>query len=278
MKMGISVWSFPTEMSLGEIFETAKKAGFEGVEVSLDEIGEISLESTAEDMEKVKTLAERAGIKLYSVATGLYWKYSLTSNDDEIRSKAKNIVRKQLQVAKWLGCDTILVVPGAVGVDFIPGFEVVDYDIAFRRSKEALMELKEDAEKLGVRIAVENVWNKFLISPLEMRNFIDEFNSEYICSYFDVGNVVATGYPEQWIKILNKRIKKIHFKDFKREVGNLNGFVDLLSGDVDYPAVIKALKDIDYNDWVTAEMSVYAHYKDQIVYNTANSMRRILDV
>ena len=276
MKKGISIWSF-AETELKKCFALAKDAGFDGVEVALDEKGEVSLESTKEDIEKVKKLADEAGIELYSVASGLYWTYNYTSENPENREKAKEITKKQLQVASWLGCDTILVVPGAVNVAFEQDGEIVDYDVAYERALSALKELAPVAEELKVSIAIENVWNKFLLSPLEMRQIIDEVNSPYVGSYFDVGNVVYCGYPEQWVKILGNRIKKIHFKDYRKNVGSLDGFVDLLAGDVDYKGVMKAIADIGYDNWVTAEMlPPYAQYPETILYNTSNAMDKIL--
>ena len=130
MKKGISIWSFP-KGTLEESFILAKKAGYDGVELALDKEGEVSLNSTKEDMEKVKALADKYGIELYSVATTLYWDYSMTSQDKEMVEKAKSIVRKHIDVASWLGCDTILVVPGAVGIDWLPNGELVDYDVAY---------------------------------------------------------------------------------------------------------------------------------------------------
>ena len=276
MKKGISIWSF-AEPDLEKCFALAKDAGFDGVEVALDEKGLISLESTQEDALKVKAMAEKAGIELYSVATGLYWAYNYTSENAENRAKAKEITKKQLQVAAWLGCDTILVVPGAVNVAFEPGSEIVDYDVAYDRALEALKELAPVAEELKVSIAVENVWNKFLLSPLEMRNFIDEVGSKFVGAYFDVGNVIYCGYPQHWIKILGDRIKKVHFKDYRYSVGGLDGFVDLLAGDVDYIGVMAAFEKIGYDNWVTAEMlPPYAQYPETILYNTSNAMDKIL--
>lgn len=276
MKKGISIWSF-AETDLKKCFEIAKDAGFDGIELGLDETGPVSLESTKEDILKVKEMAKEVGLELYSVASGLYWTYNYTSENEEIRNKAKEITKKQLQVAAWLGCDTILVVPGAVNVSFQPGGEIVEYDVAYERALEALKELAPVAEELKVSIGVENVWNDFLLSPLEMRDFIDKVNSPYVGSYFDVGNVVYAGFPEQWIKILGKRIKKVHFKDYRRSVGSLDGFVDLLAGDVDYIAVKNALDSIGYDGWTTAEMiPPYNLYPETIIYNTSNAMDKIL--
>lgn len=276
MKKGISIWSFG-DMKLDDAFRLAADAGFDGVEVALAEDGEVNLETTDEELKRIAESARKNGIELYSVASGLYWKYSLTSDDEAIRNKTKEIVKKQLKTASVLGCDTILVVPGAVSCSFAPELGVVSYDTVYERSLSAIKELAPFAEECGVSIGVENVWNNFLLSPLEMRNFIDEVGSEYVGSYFDVGNVLITGYPEHWIKILGKRIKKVHFKDFKTATGTLDGFCDLLSGDVNYPAVMSALGEIGYDNWVTAEMvPPYKYYPEQIVYNTSNSMNKIL--
>lgn len=276
MKKGISIWSF-AEPSLETCFQLAKDAGYDGVEVALDETGEVSLTSTREDIERVKEWADRAGIQLYSVACGLYWQYNYTSADENKREKAKAITRKQLDIASWLGCDTILVVPGAVDVTFEPGSEIVEYDVAYERALEALKELAPYAEERKVAIGVENVWNQFLLSPLEMARFLDQVGSPYVGAYFDVGNVLRTGYPEHWIKILGDRIKKVHFKDYRKAAGDLHGFVDLLAGEVNYPAVMEAFGKIGYDEWVTAEMlPPYTYYPETILYNTSNAMDQIL--
>lgn len=276
MKKGISIWSI-TAPDLKNAFKIAKDAGFEGVEVDLTEDGEINLNSTKDELLKIKKQAQEAGIELYSLATGLYWKYSLTSDDRAQRDKAKDIVKKQLEAASVLGCDTILVIPGAVEVCFAPDLGVVDYNTVYQRSLEAIKELAPYAEELKVNIGLENVWNNFLLSPIEMRDFIDRIDSEYVGSYFDVGNVLDFGSPEHWIRILGKKIKKVHFKDYRKDVGGLSGFVDLLAGDVNYPEVIKAFKETGYDDWVTAEMiPPYKYYSNTIVENTSNSMDKIL--
>ncbi len=277
MKKGISIWSFAAGLSLPEIFALTKKAGYDGVELALDETGPVSLESTAEDMAKVRAQAAAAGVELYSLATGLYWSYPLTSDDEAVRAKARHILRRQLQCAAWLGCGRILVIPGAVGVEFAPALGVTPYETVYLRAQEALRALAPEAQALGVVIGVENVWNKFLLSPLEMRNFIDSIGSEFVGSYFDVGNVVAFGYPEHWIPVLGKRIAAVHFKDYRREAGNLSGFVDLLSGDVNWPAVMRELRAVPYEGWVTAEMlPPYRYHPEQILFNTSAAMDAIL--
>ena len=276
MKKGISIWSFPP-MSLRESFALAKDAGFEGVEVALDEAGELSLTTSECELAKIRRMAEETGISLYSVACGLYWDYSLTDDDPTVRAKARDIVRHQLHVAKELGCDSTLVIPGCVCADFVDPNRVVDYETVYERSLEAFLSLRSEAEALEVNIGLENVWNKFLLSPMEMRDFIDKIGSPYVGSYLDIGNTVANGYSEHWIKTLGQRIKKVHFKDYRREAGALYGFVDLLAGDVNYPAVTKALTSVGYDGWVTAEMIPnYKYYTEAIIYNTSYSMDKIL--
>ncbi|TKJ47729.1 xylulose 5-phosphate 3-epimerase [Candidatus Aerophobetes bacterium Ae_b3a] len=283
MKKSINYWSFAekltdgSKMSLKDCMEQAKEAGFEAIELTVAEEGELSLNSTRRDVEKIVQAAEEVGIELSSLATGLFWDYSLSSSNDKVKDKAKGIVKKMLELASYLGIDTILVVPGAVDVFFKPEAEVVPYDVAYKRSLESLRECLLTAEKYKVNIGIENVWNKFLLSPLEMRDFIDKLGSDYLGAYFDVGNTLLTGYPEHWIRILGKRIKRVHIKDFKRVVGNVNGFCDLLEGDVNWAEVMKALREIGYNDYITAEiLPPYSQHPEALIYNTSRSMDSIL--
>ncbi len=277
MKKGISIWSFPAQ-SLKESFALAADAGFEGVEVALDESeGEIRLESTEKELLDIKRQANDCGIELYSVASGLYWSYFLNDEDETVRIKAQDIVKKQLETAAILGCDSILVIPGCVNAEFAAPGKVMDYEICYNRSLESIIKVKQYAEEYKINIGLENVWNKFLLSPVEMRDFIDKVASDWVGSYLDVGNTLANGYPDHWISTLGKRIKKVHFKDYRVEAGGLHGFVDLLAGDVNYPAVMQALNEVGYDGWVTAEMIPnYKYHSETIIYNTSNSMDRIL--
>lgn len=277
MRKGINIWSFDGSKTFYEKIDIAKKAGFEGVELSLDMTGEVSLESTEKDLKEVKKNIEDKGLELYSLATGMFWDFPITSNDPAKAQKAKEIVKKQIESAAILGCNSILVIPGLVNADFIDGCEVIEYDVAYDRSLKAISELGEIAKQYKVNMGLENVWNKFLVSPIELRDFIDKIDNPYVGSYLDIGNVLFNGYPEHWVKILGSRIKAVHFKDYRRAAGGLHGFVDLLAGDVDYPAVVKALNDIGYKGWVSGEMiPCYNNYSDQIIYNTSASMDRII--
>lgn len=172
-----------------------KDAGFEGVELALAAKGPLSMESTDEQI----------------VA---------------IREKAKAVARREMESGKLLGADVVMLCPGAVGVDFQPedvvpdaheieffaGCEIIDYDVVYERSRDVLIELAQYAEKVDIKIGVENIRNKFLLSPLEMRTFIDEINSPYVGVWLNVANMMMFGYPEQWIMILGKRIIKVHLR------------------------------------------------------------------
>ena len=276
MKKGINIWSFP-QGTIKDSLTFAKKAGFEGVELALNGDGALSMQSTEKEIAEVKKMADDIGLALYSLSCGLCWDYRLSDDDANMRQKAKDMIKKQLETAKILGADTILVIPGVVNVEFSNPEKKVAYDVVYERALEGINELKADAGSLQVNIALENVWNKFLLSPMEMRDFIDKIGSEYVGSYLDIGNTLYCGYPEDWVRILGERIKKVHFKDYRMQAGGLHGFVDLLAGDVDYPEVVKALQEIGYEDWVSAEMIPnYKHHTDAIIYNTSYAMDRIL--
>lgn len=275
MKKGINFWSYGPGTTVKKALDIAKDAGFEGLELSMVADGVEGRERSS--VRDIKKMAEDVGVAIPSVASGLYWDIPLTGSGS-VGQQAKDNVRRQLDIAAEVGASAILVIPGVVGVDFIPGAEVCDYEVAYGRATEALLELKGYAEQAKVSIALENVWNKFLLSPLEMRAFIDGIGSEYVGAYLDVGNTVLTGYPDQWIRILGGRIKMVHFKDYRRDPGGFNAFVELLAGDVEFPAVRAALAQAGYDGYCVAEMIPgYTHYPNQIIYNTSASMDCILE-
>lgn len=281
MIKGISYWSFPGGLEgtkpVGEVFSEARKAGFESVEVCMSETGDVSLRTGESSAKEIIKAAENAGIKISSVATGLFWGKSLTASDPAVRREALEIGKRLIDVAAWLNAGAVLVVPGAVDVFFDPSCEVVEYKDVWERASGAVAALLPHAAESGIEIGIENVWNKFLVGPMEINAFIDQFNSKYVGSYFDVGNCAAVGYPEQWIRIIGGRIKRVHFKDFRRSVGTADGFVDLLSGDVDWPAVIAALGEVGYDGYVTAEMiPIYRNYPEVLLSNTSKAMDSIL--
>jgi len=263
MKKSISYWSFQGGLEgskpIVDAIKEAKDSGYDAIELTLGDSNEISLESTREDMEQIRKTACDTGIEISSVATGLFWTSSLTANDPAVRERAGQIAVKQVELASWLGTDAVLVIPGAVDVFFLPDAEIIPYETAYRRSQEAIKKLAPVAEKNQVHVGLENVWNKFLLSPLEMRDFVDGIGSQWIGVYFDVGNAVLTGFPEDWINILGKRIVRVHLKDFKTSgfdgsVGAVDGFCDLMEGEVNWPAVVTALRNAGYDSYLTAEM------------------------
>lgn len=291
IRKGINIWSFGGDPPLEACFRLARAAGFEGIELALSARGALSLQTTDAEALAIRARAEAHGLRINALATGLYWQYSFTSDHAELRAKAMSVARRQLELAALLGADAALVCPGAVGVDFTPaqvvpdageieafvGDEVIPYDVAYDRALEAMRVLAPHAEATGVRVGVENIWNKFLLSPLEMRGFIDAVGSPWVGVWLDVANMLAFGYPEQWVRILGKRIVKLHFKDYRVAVGNLNGFVDLLAGDVNWREVMRALDEIGYDGWANGEMCpTYRQHTEQMIYNCSGAMEQII--
>ena len=276
MRISASYWMFKggleAEKPVAEAMQEAKELGFDAIELAVAGKGVLTHRATAAQCEAIAATAKKIGIEISSVASGENWTCSPTSNDPQVRNRSIDFNRRAIQIAKWLGTDAYLFVPGAVDVFFLPDAEVIPYDVCHQRACEAVRQILPAAEKAGVAICIENVWNKFLLSPLEMRDFIDSFDSEMVGAYFDVGNVLLTGYPEQWIRILGKRIKRVHVKDFNRSIGTAEGFVDLLEGDVDFQTVKKALAGIGYDGYVTAEMLPFAPGRPE---KTARVMKKI---
>ena len=276
MKISASYWMFEggleATLPVADAMAQAKALGFDAIELCIGSQGVLTHGTTQAQCEQIVAKARELGIEIAGVASGESWGSSPSDDDPAVRARIIDFTKKALQVTRWLGTDAYLFVPGAVDVFFLENSPVVPYDVCYERAKAAVLQLVPTAEKLGVTLAVENVWNKFLLSPLEMRDFIDSFQSDAVGSYFDVGNVLLTGYPDQWIRILGKRIARVHVKDFKTSVGTAEGFVDLLEGDVDFEAVKAALNEIGYNGYVTAEMLPHQPGRPE---KTAAAMKKI---
>lgn len=268
MLKSINHWAFPKDMPLESVFEHVRMAGYDALELNLGLAGAIgpNMSSTPNELAAIRRMATLHNITLRSLSCGLMWEHSLSAPQPEVRRRGQEIVSRQLEAAHALEIDTILTVAGYC-ID-----DDTSYELLEQRSVESLEGLLPHAERLGVTMAIENVWSKFLLSPTEMVAFIDGFESASIGVYFDIGNVMLYGHPEQWIRILGSRIRKVHAKDFRRAVGTGQGFVPLLAGDVKWPLVMQALRDIGYADTITAEVGAYAAYPLQAVYDTSRHL------
>lgn len=240
LKKGIMWGNIGVGKTISEKFQAAKLAGFDGVEPM-----------SHLDRNEVLKARDETGLIIPSVCNALHWKFLLSDPDPKVREEGVAALKVSLEDAKAYGADTVLLVPGRVS-------ESVSYDDCWKRSVEEIKKVIPLAEKLNVKIAVENVWNNFLLSPLEAASYVDQFQSKMVASYFDCGNILVYGWPEQWIKILGPRVAKVHIKEFSRKIADKQGRgagfgVKLLEGDVNWPVVMKALDDIGYSDWTTIE-------------------------
>ncbi len=235
----------PLQASIPERFQMARDAGFERIECP-------TTRDPAE-AQMMKQSAEKAGIKIHSVMNMDHWKYPFSSADSAVVEKSLEGARVSIQNAHLWGADTVLLVPAVVDAN-------TSYRDAYRRSQENIRKLMPMAEELRVILAIEEVWNKFLLSPLEFARYIDEFQSPWVRSYFDVGNVVLYGYPQDWIRTLGPRIVKLHIKDFsfRRDPATkklVADWVPLGEGDIDWRAVYSALQEIGFRGTATTELS-----------------------
>jgi hexulose-6-phosphate isomerase len=258
MKTGLNYWmlegGLEGQKPVVEAMQDAKTMGYDAIELCIAGQGVLTEKTGQAECEAIREKADEIGIELVGLASGESWTSVPSASDPEVRKYIVEFTQKALQVGQWLGVDAYLFIPGAVDVFFLPEGEVVPYDVCYERAKEAVEQILPAASDTGVHLAMENVWNKFLLSPLEFRDFIDSFDSPWVGAYFDVGNILLTGYPDQWIRLLGNRIKRVHIKDFKLSIGTIDGFVDLTEGDVDFNAVKTALAEIGYDSYVTAEM------------------------
>jgi L-ribulose-5-phosphate 3-epimerase len=258
MKKGICIGCLPGGLSDEGKLELAKRAGYHGVEVN-----------TFEDLgacERFAQLARRIGVELPSVMASGHWKFPLSSADETVRQQGLANIRLSIDCARVCGGTTVLVVPGVVNEQQL-------YSQAYEIALRSMRELARYAEGQRIRLAVENVWNRFLLSPMEMRRFIDEIGSDSVGVYFDTGNILAYGYPQLWIRELGAMVLKVHVKDFDT---NSRQFKHLLQGSVNWREVRAALQEIGYDDYLTAELPLYPSYPDQMVLDTSVHIDRII--
>jgi L-ribulose-5-phosphate 3-epimerase len=230
-------------MSILDKFRMLKDIGFDGVEFD---------SPNTFDNKEIVSARDKTGLVIPSVICSKHWSSPLSSPDPKVRAECVEAMKVALSDCREYGGTSVLLVPGVVNQD-------VNYEDAYKRSQEEIRKLLPAAKETGVKIAIENVWNNFLLSPMEAARYIDEFNDPMIGWHFDIGNIVRYGWPEQWIRILNKRILKLDVKEFsrkkEREEGVWKGFdAELTEGDNNWPEVLKALEEIGYNGWASAEV------------------------
>ena len=240
-KKAVLISMLPKELPFLDRFRLAVDSGFAGIEMRTIE--------DAVEAEKVRDASAKSGLRVHSVMNSEHWNSPLSSADPAVVAKSVAGMETSLRNAKLWGADTILLVPAVVNPQ-------TSYQDAWTRSQKVIRErLLPLAAGLEVVIAVEEVWNKFLLSPLEFARYVDEMNSPWVKAYFDVGNIVFYGYPQDWIRTLGPRIAKVHLKDF--QLDRPNGkftWKNIGEGDIDWPEVRKALSDVGYDGWVTTEI------------------------
>jgi hexulose-6-phosphate isomerase len=258
---GICDTIFPDNMPLSERFLAAKNAGFDGVELPVG--GEIKLTSTPDQLKRTADAAHRAGVTVVSLwVSEPTWTHPLNSPDAAVRAAGVESVAKCLEFARLLNCGAILLIPARLGNG--PKFHV-GYQATWDRVTAEVKKLIPVAEQKKVIITPENVWNKWLVSPLEMRAFVDQFKSPWLQTHFDIGNVMQYGYPQDWILTLGPRIKRVHAKDYKlSDKAEQGRFVGLLEGDVDWKEVMGALTKVGYHGFISPEVDYDANDPDQL--------------
>ena len=259
MIKGISYLSFENGLSNNESIESAlsqtKNNGFDALELSVSSEGVINTNTSKAECELIRKKIENSGVFVDSIATGMSWGLSPTSNDKSIREKSISLHQDALKVANYLDCKALLFVPGVVKSPISP--EIVRYDRALDRLREAINQMLPIAEDLNVDLCMENVWNGFFYSPIELRDFVDSFDSDRLGVYLDIGNLIGyQQHPPHWIELLNSRIKRVQIKDFQENfdwTGSFS-FCDIGAGDVPWKETIAALDAIQYKSTIIAEM------------------------
>lgn len=260
MRKGICFGCLPGTLSEAERFKLARDAGFDGVELPGTD--------TEEETLRLKELADQAGVGTPSIMGHLHWQYPLSSPDPDVRKRCADGFAASLHHAARIGADTVLCVPAVVTPE-------VCYEEAYERSQEEIRNLAAVAEACRVNLAIENVWNKFLLSPVEFRNYVDEIDSPYVKAYFDCGNICLYGFPQQWIRTLGAdRIAKMHIKGFTGYPDV--GFPQTLMSDVPWAECRKAWLAVGYDDYLTVEIGARGDDPVESIHDYSRELDRIL--
>ncbi len=279
MIKGISYLSFENGLSNNEPIESAlsqtKSNGFDALELSVSNEGVINTNTSKTECETIRQQIDDSGVFVDSIATGMSWGISPTSDDEVVRKNSIRLHQEALKVASYLECKALLFVPGVVKSPI--SSEIVRYDRALDRLRDAINQLLPIAEDLDVDLCMENVWNGLFYSPIELRNFVDSFNSDKLGVYLDIGNLIGyQQYPPHWIELLNSRIKRVQIKDFQENfdwTGSFS-FCDIGTGDVPWKETIEALKTINYQNTIIAEM---LPWDETILSRTSAAMDQLFD-
>lgn len=243
IKKSLKIEMVEGNASLLEKFKMLKELGYDGVEMSSPH---------AYDNKEILNARDKTGLEIPGVVNSEHWKSPLSHPDPKVREKCFNSMITSMQDCKLYGGTTVLLVAGVVN-------DKISYADAYKRTQSEIKKMIPYAEKTGIKIAIENVWNNFLISPIEAAKYIDEINHPLVGWYFDIGNILRYGWPEQWIETLDKRIMKLDVKEFSRKKQNDEGLwkgfeVELMDGDNNWPVILQSLEKIGYNGWASAEV------------------------
>ena len=242
IRKSVLISMLPKALPYAERFAMARTAGFEAVEMQTI--------AKAEEAAEIREAAVKAGLRIHSVMNSDHWRLPLSSADPEVVNGSVKGMETSLRNAKLWGADAVLLVPAVVDAK-------TGYQDAWTRSQRVIRErLLPVARELNIVIAVEEVWNKFLLSPIEFARYVDEFESPLLRAYFDVGNIVFYGFPQDWIRTLGPRIAKVHLKDFNldRQNGKFT-WKNIGEGDIDWLEVRRSLAEVKYNGFVTTEVN-----------------------
>ena len=284
MKKSINLWAFPypEKMNLEQCLRLAKSAGFDAIELNYDLDNDLSPKSGAKEYAAIRALADKIGIQISGLCSFLFWPYPLTANDNAKRARGFELAAKMTQAAHDLGVENLLVVPGAVNIPWRTDYEPVPNDVCDKRAREAIAKLLPNAEKLKVKLNIENIFfNGYLMTPGEMIDFVDSYKSEYVKVHFDTGNIMMFQFPEHWIKMLGKRIQNVHLKEYTKKGTDysLETFRPLLDGTTNWPAVMESFEQTGYSGYLTFEyFHPYSHFPEALIYQTADSLDRLLGI
>jgi L-ribulose-5-phosphate 3-epimerase len=282
MKKSINLWAFPypQRMTLRECMQLAKDAGFDGIELNYDLDNDLSPKATPKDCAAIRKMADEIGIEISGLCSFLFWPYPLSSNDPAKRNRGLELAGLIGQAAHNMGVENVLVVPGAVHIPWRDDHEPVPNDVCDQRARDAIGKLVREAEKSKISLNIENIFfNGYLMTPMEMNDFVDSFGSPHVNVHFDTGNISMFQHAEHWAKILGKRTKNVHLKEFTKKGTDysLETFRPLLDGTTNWPAVTEELDKAGYSGYLTFEyFHPYIHYPEALIWQTSDSMDRIL--